>query len=460
MSSRSKSKSDKSHQTLRVVDPNTAGIDLGSEFHFVGVNPDKWPDPVKSFGCFTRDLREMGNWLLARQVTSVAMEATGVYWMPVYEVLVSMGLTVRLVDARKVHNLPGRKSDIQDCQWLRELHSFGLLSSCFVPDADALELRAYYRQREHLVGERSSQIQMMQKSLEQMNLQLHKVLSDITGVTGMQIIHAILAGERDPKVLAALRKPGVRRPEEDIVKALEGTFAKHHLFTLGQAVELYEKLGAMVAEIDTQIKSVIDAWCVKSGRTCEQSEKIRKARKNQVNFNLGAMLSALTGADLTKINGIDTLSALSVISECGLDYTRWKTTKHWASWLRLSPGTRISGGKRLRNSHMPTSSRVAKTFRLAAQSLHRSSCALGIQFRRIAARRGKPVAIKAIARKIAIAFYNIMTKGQEFIDIGAAAYEEQQNKMQLQRVQKYAATLGYTLVQLPVQVEPEPVGVS
>jgi transposase len=450
----------KTTRTLQVVDANVGGIDLGSETHYAAVSSSLYDEPVRSFGCFTCDLRAMGEWFLSKGVKSVAMEATGVYWMPVYEVLASMGLTVRLVDARKVHNLPGRKSDVQDSQWLCELHSYGLLSSCFVPDAEVLPLRTYYRHRDHVTQMRSQQIQMMQKSLEQMNLQIHKVLSDITGVTGLAIIRAILSGERDPKVLASKRHASVKKGEEEIIKALEGTFAEHHLFCLGQAVKFYDELGRMLEETDAQIEANLRKWCASFGRVPVPTKSAKKPRKNQPRFDLGGMLQSLTGLDLTRIDGLDTLSVLSVISECGLDYNRWATHKHWTSWLQLAPCNRVSGGKRLRAFKMPSAAIASKTFRVAAQSLHHSQCALGCQLRRIASRRGMPVAIKAIARKIAIAFYNAMTKGQEYIDIGSAAYEEQQLQQRLQRMHRSARKLGFELTPIPSHFEPATTTVS
>jgi transposase len=441
-------------RAVQVVDPKVAGIDLGSAMHYAAVNPEFCDEPVRSFGCFTCDLRSMGEWLQSNGVTSVAMEATGVYWMPVYEVLAGMGLKVYLVDARKVHNLPGRKSDVEDCQWLRELHSCGLLSSCFVPESEVLPLKSYHRQRDSLTQMRANQIQMMQKALELMNLQLHKVLSDVTGVTGMEIIRAILAGERDPGVLASMRRAGVKRTEEDIVKALEGTFAEHHMFSLCQAVELYDKYGEMLKAVDGQIEERLAQWSAAYGREPVSSGSKQTARKNQPHFDLAGYLHGLTGIDLTRINGLNALSVLGIISECGVDYSSWPTEKRWTSWLQLAPCNRFSGGRRLRTPNLPASGAVSKIFRLAAQSLHHSSCAFGCQLRRIAARKGMQIAIKAIARKIAIAFYNAMTKGQEFVDQGAAAYEEQILRQQIKRAHKLAQKLGFQMVPIVTGFEP------
>jgi hypothetical protein len=301
---------------------------------------------------------------------------------------------------------------------------------------------------------------MMQKALEQMNLQLHKVLSDITGVTGMEIIGAILAGERDPAVLASKRRATVKKDEQEIAKALEGTFAEHHLFVLGQSVSLYDYYGRMIQELDDRIESELKEWCSRFERKPAVTSSKRKARKNQPRFDLAGHLEGLTGIDLTRLDGLDSLSVLSIISECGLDYSRWATFKHWTSWLKLAPCNRISGGKRLRGAPMPASGLVSKTFRIAAQSLHNSQCALGHQLRRIAARRGMPVAIKAIARKIAIAFYNAMTKGQAYVDIGAAAYEDQQKRSQMRRLQRQARRLGYDLVVATQCIEPAMATVS
>jgi transposase len=439
---------------LEMIDPHAAGIDLGSTSHFVSVNPGNCEEPIREYGCFTADLHQMGKWLLQNGATSVAMEATGVYWVPVYEILSSMGLKVLLVDARKAHGLPGRKSDVQDCQWLRELQTYGLLSSCFVPDSEVLGLRSYHRQRESLVGMRATQIQMMQKALEQMNLQLHKVLDDITGVTGMEIIRAILSGERDPRVLAAKRRPGVKRSEEDVIKALEANYAEHHMFSLRQAVELYDYFGAMIKDVDDAIERELKGWCKAHGRTPVQTKRRHTPRKNQAHFDLAGYLEGLAGIDLTQIDGLDSLSVLAIFSECGMDYSRWKSHKHFTSWLRLAPCNRISGGKRLRRGpHLPSSGKAATIFRVAAQSLHRSKSALGHHLRSIAARRTMPVAIKAIARKIAIAFYNAMTKGQEYLDIGAAAYAEQLERQRLRRMHNLARRMGYELVPILPQAE-------
>ena len=370
-----------------VVHPDAAGIDIHSEFHFVAVPPGRDAESVRRFGAFTEDLERLADWLQTCGVRSVAMESTGVYWIPLFELLERRGFQVILVDPRKLKSIPGRKSDVQDCQWLQQLHTFGLLAAAFRPDEPICVLRAYLRQRALLVEQGAQHIQHMQKSLTQMNLKLDRVLSDITGVTGMLIIDAILNGERNPLTLARLRDERCRHDEATIAKALVGTWRVEHLFTLRQARELYRTMQRLVAECDAQIEahlqSLADHPAPPSGPDLPPARK-KPRRKGRVAFDAQPLLEHKAGVDLTRIDGIDTNTALTVISEIGLDMSRWPTEKHFASWLALclssskdSPDNRESAGRRQSGRTRPSSNRAATALRMAAQGLHRSQTALG-----------------------------------------------------------------------------------
>lgn len=432
---------------IEKINPNAAGIDVGSRTHYVAVDPDRAEKPVRSFGCYTPDLHDMATWLLECGVTTVAMESTGVYWVPIYQVLQQRGLDVKLVDARQVKNVPGRKTDVVDCQWIQQLHSYGLLRGCFLPDAEIAPLREYWRHRASLVELASREILHIQKSMEQMNLHLHKVLSDITGVSGMKMIRAIVSGERNPFVLAAMREPGVKKSEAEIVKALTGNYRQECLFTLRQALELYDSLQEKIKECDEKIQEYLSKFTAKADKKDLPGKKQKgNRRKNQPHFDLGGRLYEITGVDLTAIDGIEASTALTVISETGFDLSCFPTEKHYASWLTLCPENRITGGKVKKRGTRKSQNEAATALRLAAQCLHHSNSALGAFFRRIKARAGTAKAITATARKLACLIYRMLRFGMTYVDAGQLEYERRYQEQQVKALKARAASLGYGVV--------------
>lgn len=433
-------------QGLRIVHPYAAGIDVGSRKHYVAIPAECGDQTVRHFGCMTPDLHEMAKWLKQNRVDTVAMESTGVYWIAVAQILDQYAIEVNLVDARAAKNVPGRKSDVQDCQWLQELHSFGLLRAAFRPTNDMAVLRSYWRHRKELVKAAAEQIHLMQKSLELMNLQLHKAISDITGVTGMKIIRAIVSGQRDPLVLAKMRHRGIKSSEQTIAKALTGDWREEHLFTLEQALEAYDFYHRQIASCDQRIERYMKTFPSK-GDVNDKGDRSHR-RKNQVHFDLRSELHRITGVDLTTIDAIDVLTAQTVISECGYDMSRFPTEKNFSSWLGLSPNNVITGGKVRRRGTRKVYNRAAHALRLAAQSLHRSKTALGAYYRRMKGRLGPPKAITATARKLAILIYRMLKYGTEYVDRGQQAYEQQYQERLLQSLRKHARQMGYEIVNL------------
>lgn len=439
-------------RTLGPVHPNAAGVDVHSEFHFVAVPDDRDEEPVRRFGAFTEDLEKLADWLSACGITSVAMESTGVYWIPLFEFLEKRGFHVVLVDPRKLKSVPGRKSDVLDCQWLQQLHTFGLLAAAFRPDEQTCVLRAYLRQRGLLVEEAARHIQHMQKSLQQMNVKLEKVLSDITGLTGMLIIDAILNGERNPEKLAELRDVRCQKDEATIAKALYGQWRDEHLFTLRQARDQYRMCGALIAECDTRIEEHLRTYAdVPSDATPAASRRTRKSRqgKSFLHFDAQPLLVRKTGVDLTQIDGIDSHTALKLISEIGLDMSRWPTGKHFASWLALCPENRESAGRRKSGRTRPSANRAAAALRMAAQSLHHSESALGAYLRRMKASVGPPKAITATARKLALMVFRALKQGLRYVDPGQNWYERQYRERVLKTIARKAQQLGYILTPVP-----------
>lgn len=433
---------------LTVQNPNAAGIDIGGGSHFVAVPPGGPGPTVREFGCCTQDLQEMAAWLLACGVDIVALESTGVYWIPVYEVLESHGIEVMLVNARSVKNVSGRKSDVLDCQWLQQLLSFGLLRAAFRPPADVCALRAVSRQRDSLLQGQGRCVQRMQKALTQMNLQLTNAITDITGATGLAIIRAIVAGERDPQALARLCNYRVRASEADLAKSLEGTWKEEHLFCLAQSLALYDAHRGLVAEADAKLDALLAPMRRQGGPSGEGAGSKTKKRggKNAPGFDVRGALREWAGADLTQIGGIDVCTALKVLVELGPDLSKFKTAKHFCSWLGLCPGTRISGGKRLSGASKRIPNRVARALKLAAQGLHHSQCALGAYYRRMAARLGKGKAVTATAHKLARLVYAMLTRGGEYVEQSQAQYEEKFRQRTLKYLRQKAQNLGYELV--------------
>jgi transposase len=375
------------------------------------------------------------------------MEATGVYWIPLFEILERRGFEVKLVDARRVKNVPGRKSDVLDCQWLQQLHTYGLLAGAFRPTDQLCILRGYMRQREMLVQASSMHIQHMQKALQQMNLLLHNVVSDITGVTGMKILKAIIAGERDPKVLAKYRDARCLHSAATIAKSLVGNYREEHLFALTQAVELYEFYQSKIEACEAAIARHLSTQPNCTDDLPPSSQK-RTQAKNQVRagVDMRAQLFKLTGVDLFSITGLGADTLLTLAGEVGFDMTPWKSEKHFTSWLALCPGTRKSGGKTLASKTRRSSNRAAAAFRIAASTLLRSKTALGAFYRRIRTRVGAPEAVTATARKIAVLYYSLLKNGTSYVETGQAAYEQKYQQRRLKGMQKQALAMGYQLV--------------
>jgi len=433
-----------------------AGIDIGSKSHFVAVPEGSDEQPVREFHCFTADLHRLVDWLISCLVTTVVMESTGAYWIPLFEILESRGLEVKLVNARHVKNVPGRKTDVLDCQWLQQLHTYGLLEGAFRPPEQICALRAYIRHRMNQVRYGAAHIQHMQKALTQMNLLLHNVVSDLTGVTGMRIIKALLAGERDPQVLAGMRDQRCKNSIATIAKSLEGNYRPEHLFSLKQAVESFEFYQTQIAQCDREIESLLttfDAKVMTTPPTNSDPEDgaSAKAQDRAPKFNLKDELHRVTGVDLTKIDGIDATTALKVISEIGIDTSRWKSEKQFASWLGLSPGSKVTGGKRLSGKTKPVVNRAAAALRMAASSLYRSQCALGAYYRRMKARLGAPKAITATAHKLARLIYSMLKHGTEYTDVGQDYYEQQYKTRAIKNLKARARQLGFDLVETVIE---------
>ena len=439
---------------LSMVNPGAVAIDIGSTMHMAAINPQVDDNAVRAFGTFTGDLHEMARWFKACGVTNVAMESTGVYWIPAYEVLEQHGFNVILVNARYAKNVPGRKTDVSDAAWLQRLHSYGLLRGSFRPEAGAATMRAYLRQRERLIEYTASHIQHMQKALMEMNVQLHHVVSDITGVTGMRIIRAIVAGERTPNTLAQMRDVRCHASVDKICAALSGNWRDEHIFALCQSLALYDFYQTKILECDRKLEAALKALQIGKGHDVRDLPKVR-TKKRQVNtpdFEVRSTLYRVLGVDLTQIHGIGPSLALKLVGECGTDLAAWPSSKHFTSWLCLAPGNKISGGKLLSSKTRRSSSRAAALLRLAATTLGRSDTALGALYRRLSARAGKAKAVTATARKIAVLFYNSLRYGMAYHDPGATQYEERYRSRVIGNLQRRAKTFGFSLQELP----PEP----
>lgn len=437
---------------LEHINKMAAGIDIGSKSHFVAIPEGCDEVCVREFNSFTSDLYALANWLEQCGITTVAMESTGVYWIPLYEILESRGFEVKLVDARHVKNVSGRKTDVLDCQWLQQLHTYGLLNGAFRPNEQICILRSYLRQRSMLIRQASSHIQHMQKAMSLMNLQLHNVLSDITGDTGMKIVRAIVLGERNPKLLASYRDRRCKNTLETIEKSLTGNYRDDHVFSLAQALELYDTYRNKISECDRKIETQLNVFEEKSvsDESTQQTVSKRKSRshcKNKLSFDATSHLIRITGVDLTAIPGIEASNALKFISEIGLDLSRWKSSKHFSSWLGLCPGNKVSGGKSLSGKSKRTSSHAALTLRMAASTLHKSQTALGAFFRRLRSRLGSPKAITAAAHKLACIIFNMLKNGVEYIETGQDYYENKYRERIIKNLHYRAKTFGLKLVE-------------
>lgn len=436
---------------LEHLHPNAAGIDCGSAEHFVAVPPDRDATPVRSFATFTGDLQRLADWLTACRVTHVAMEATGVYWIPIFEILEARGFHVILVNARHVKHVPGRKSDVSDCEWLRDLHILGLLRGSFRPADGIVALRGYLRHRATLIESAGAIVQRMQKALVQMNVQLPLVVSDITGVTGLRILRDIVAGHRDPHHLATHRDYRCHASEAEIVAALTGNYRPEHVFVLQQNVELFDAYQRHLTACDAAIEAhlaQLTATAAPSATTLPPARRRQKPRENEPRFDVRTPLHQLTGIDLSQIDGIGPYNALRLLSEIGTDMTRWPSVQHFTSWLTLAPMNKVSGGRLLSSRTQPSANRAAAILRLAAMNLGRTQTALGAFYRRLAFRVGKAKAITATARKLAILVYRTLKDGLLYKDPGADAYDAHHRTHVVRRLRQRAANLGFQLVNI------------
>lgn len=455
MAKRQKKKG-KKVEPLCVIQPNAAGIDVGAKAIYIAVPKNRDSESVRCFATFTEDLHNAAKWLKSCGIESIAMESTGVYWIPIFQILEAYGFTVLLVNARHVKNVPGRKTDVQDCQWLQYLHSVGLLSGSYRPSQDVCAIRSLLRHRDNMVKISATHVQHIQKALTQMNLQIHHVISDITGVTGLAIVDAILNGERNPKKLAALKDPRIKADNCTIVKSLEGDFRPEHLFTLKQALQSYRHYRQMISECDVEIEkhlrdfeSRID---LKEPPVPPPTSTRRKPKHNEPNFDLHSHMYRILGTDLTQIAGINVLTAHVLFSEVGPDVSKFPSDSHFSSWLGLCPNNKISGGKILSSKTRPSTNRTAHALRLAAQSLWNSQSYLGQYYRRMRARHGTSKANTATAHKLARIIYHLLKTGKSF-DESVFAEQENLHKKRLERkLRKQANYLGFQLVPLQAAV--------
>ena len=444
---------------LEVVHPNAAGIDIGNESHFVAIPPDRDAAPIREFGSWTAALHEMASWLKEHGIRTVVMQSTGVYWIAVQEVLEQAGFEVYLVNARGTKNLPGRKSDVQECEWLRKLHTYGLLRNSFRPTQEIRAVRTIWRQRDRWVKESGRAIQQMQKALTTMNVQLANTISDISGWTGQAILRAIVAGTRDPWELAKLRDARIMASEEEIALSLQANWREDVLFELRQDLEAYDFYQNQIAACDRELtrymaavasREITEKPDLPEGAQPLPSAKPRRrpksSKKNPIGFDLAAELHRTMGVDLTRIDGIDAVTAQVIFSEIGPDLSAFPTENHFASWLTLAPQRDISGGKVIRHIPAAGRNRVANALRMSAQSLCRSNSYLGARYRRLRLRLDGQVAVKAMARYLACLLYRMVTKGQAYVDRGAKYYENKRQEKERKALERKAATLGLKLV--------------
>ena len=456
MAKKTKPKRKRSRKVRKPVDPcaglsainlNAAGIDVGAESHWVAIPGDRDEKPAREFGAFTADLYRLADWLEACGVETVVMESTGVYWINLFQVLEDRGFTALLVDPHNLKSVPGRQTDLLACQWLQKLHTFGLLSGAFRPENDICELRSYVRQRSMLVQMVAMHIQHMQKALTQMNVKLQHVHNDITSKTGMAIIRDLLAGERDPVVLAQHRDPRCKSNQGTIAKALEGHWRVEHLFALKQAVDFFDHCRERMVECDQKIQECLDQFEDRAeGQHAAPSKG--KPRRNELTFEASEMMLHMTGVDLTEIPGIDALTALTIVSEIGLDMTRWPSAKHFCSWLALCPGNKKSGGKVLSTRTRPSANRVASALRLGAQGLRRSDSWLGRFHRRMRYKLSPPQAVTASAHKLARIVYSMLRYGRPYAEPDQADQQERRRQRMLSKIQRQAKELGLKVVDI------------
>jgi transposase len=436
--------------TLEIVHANAAGIDVGKDTHYVAVPPDRDAKPVQCFASCTEGLQQMVAWLKKCGITSVALQSTGVYWIALYDHLQEADFEVSLVNARYTKSLPGRKSDVQESQWLMKLHTYGLLPNSFRPPQAIRWLRSYWRQRQNHVRWAASCIHRMDKVLIEMNVRLSSAVTDLSGATGLAIVQAIVKGERDPQKLAAYRDPRVKATRAEIARQLQGNWQEDLLFRLGQELEAYRFYQTLIKQCDQELAKLLRAFPDRSAGVAlpEEARKGRRKKKrgNAPQFDLRQLLYLMSGVDLARIDGIDVITAMTVVAEAGYDMSPWPTADHFVSWLRLAPDNRISGDKIIGKGRTPTQNRLTQALKMAASSLRASKTYLGAQYRRLRARRGPAVAVKAMAAKLARLIYNMLRHGMEYVDRGIEFYEQQQRERRVYALVKNAAQLGFQLV--------------
>lgn len=442
----------KTAAAMPVLQPDAAGIDIGATEVYVAVPAERDPQPIRAFGTFTEDLLSLVAWLKTCHIRTVAMESTGVYWIPLFQLLETHGFEVCLVNSRHVKNVPGRKSDVADCQWLQYLHAVGLLRGSFRPPDAVCAVRSLLRHRDSLVGYASSHVQHMQKALDQMNLHLHHVISDLTGKSGLAILDAILAGEHDPQKLAQLKDPRIKASAETIAKALVGDWRPEHLFTLRQALAAYRYYLQLLQECDAEVERLLGEFDSRVDPQEQPPPAARNPRKKCAGHpvvlphsDLRTEMYRILGVDLTQVPGLQATSVHAVFTELGRDLSAFPTAKHFTSWLGLCPDNRVSGGKVLSVRTRKVRSRVANTLRLAAQGLWHSDTPLGAFYRRMRSKLGAPKAITATAHKLARIIYQLVTTGQPYNESVYAREEERYQERRLQRLRREASSLGFTL---------------
>jgi transposase len=435
------------------INQNAAGIDVGASEMWAAVPPSRDARPVQRFEAFTRDLYAMADWLKRCRIETVVMESTGVYWIPLYQILEERGFEVILVNARYARNVAGRKTDTLDCQWLQTCHTYGLLSGSFRPSGEICVLRSYMRQRQMLIEYAAGHVQHIQKALSQMNVQLRGVISDVMGATGMRIVRAIIGGERDPKQLARLRDTNTKNNEETIAKALEGDYRTEHVFCLKQAVEMFDFYQQQIAACDQQISEYLRTLESKIDTQVNPIKPARSKKTNRRNvppFDSRHEAYRISGADLTRIDGIGESAALTILSEIGTDMSRWPTEKHFASWLTLCPNNKITGGKVFQRRTRKSANRVRDLLRVCSQSLFNSQTALGAFARRMRSRLGPEKAIVATAHKLALLIYRMLKFGKDYVDVGQDTYERQFKERAVKYLARRAKQLGFQLMASPV----------
>jgi transposase len=446
---------------LEIVNRDAAGIDVGNESHYVAVPCGRDTQPVREFGSWTAALIEMAQWLIRCGIRTVVMQSTGVYWIAVHDVLEKHGLEVNLVDARGTKNVPGRKSDVQECQWLMRLHTYGMLRSCFLPGPEIHGVRTMWRLRDQHVKDAGRCVQHMQKALIEMNVQLHIALSDISGTSGQAIIRALLAGQRDPGALAALRHPRCMASEEELVHSLQGNWKPDVLFELQQAVDAFDFYRQQMNKCDEQLRQYMallparevemSVSTVKPSPAADQSKtsrsrKPRKPKGNQPAFDLETELERILGVNATIIDGINVLTIQTVLAEVGPDLSAWKTEAHWSSWLNLAPKRDVSGGRVIRHVREHRTNRVGNAFRMAAQTLLHTHSYLGARCRYLRAKLGGLKAVKAMARVLACLYYRLVTKGQRWVDLGMEEFNHRSEQRELAALQRKAHRHGMQLI--------------